>query len=228
MYATRVWIRKKPWRAYRCTYQIRMARTSLTKPLCWNRVSLWPVISVNKYCLYIRDYFVSMCHSSQIYTTVSCLGVGDPERMSALRVEQYLTKLMQNLKMNVINDVEKLKKEYPLFAAVNRAASVVARHQGRIIFLEYEPPETACKTLMLVGKGVTYDTGGADIKAGGVMAGMCRDKCGAATVAGFMQVCKSILQCLHTSTTFSLFIFLGSTRTQTEKCACNRSPLYGA
>lgn len=45
------------------------------------------------------------------------------------------------------------------------------------------------KTLFLVGKGVTYDTGGADIKAGGVMAGMSRDKCGAAAVAGFMQVC---------------------------------------
>jgi leucyl aminopeptidase len=28
----------------------------------------------------------------------------------------------------------------------------------------------------LVGKGITYDTGGADIKAGGVMAGMSRYK----------------------------------------------------
>ena len=28
------------------------------------------------------------------------------------------------------------------------------------------------KTVMLVGKGITYDTGGADIKAGGIMAGM--------------------------------------------------------
>ncbi|PRD22233.1 UNVERIFIED_CONTAM: lap-2 [Trichonephila clavipes] len=35
--------------------------------------------------------------------------------------------------------------------------------------------------------GVTYDTGGADIKAGGVMAGMHRDKCGASAVAGFLQ-----------------------------------------
>ena len=35
-----------------------------------------------------------------------------------------------------------------------------------------------------VGKGITYDTGGADIKAGGIMAGMSRDKCGAADVAG--------------------------------------------
>lgn len=37
-------------------------------------------------------------------------------------------------------------------------------------------------------QGITYDTGGADIKAGGVMAGMHRDKCGAAAVAGFFQV----------------------------------------
>ena len=35
-------------------------------------------------------------------------------------------------------------------------------------------------------KGVTYDTGGADIKAGGHMAGMHRDKGGAAAVASFM------------------------------------------
>lgn len=35
---------------------------------------------------------------------------------------------------------------------------------------------------------MTYDTGGADVKAGGVMAGMHRDKCGAAAVAGFMKV----------------------------------------
>lgn len=38
-----------------------------------------------------------------------------------------------------------------------------------------------------MGKGVTYDTGGADVKAGGVMAGMHRDKCGSAAVAGFFQ-----------------------------------------
>lgn len=37
-------------------------------------------------------------------------------------------------------------------------------------------------------QGITYDTGGADIKAGGFMAGMHRDKCGAAAVAGFFQV----------------------------------------
>ena len=32
------------------------------------------------------------------------------------------------------------------------------------------------KTIILTGKGITYDTGGADIKTGGSMAGMHRDK----------------------------------------------------
>ncbi|XP_028171802.1 putative aminopeptidase W07G4.4 [Ostrinia furnacalis] len=60
---------------------------------------------------------------------------------------------------------------------------------GCVIFLEYEP-ESYDQTVMLVGKGVTYDTGGCDIKAGGAMAGMSRDKCGAAAVAGFLKACE--------------------------------------
>lgn len=71
--------------------------------------------------------------------------------------------------------------KYPFF-------SVIPRHQGRIIYLKYEPLDEIKKTIGLVGKGITYDTGGADIKINGVMAGMSRDKCGAAAVAGLMQV----------------------------------------
>lgn len=116
-------------------------------------------------------------------------GVGDPERMAPPRVIQYLHKLFDNsnIKMNVISDPKIFAKQYPLYEAVNRAAAVVPRHNGHIAFMEYQPPKPARKTLLFVGKGVTYDTGGADIKAGGVMAGMSRDKCGAATVAGLMK-----------------------------------------
>ncbi len=71
---------------------------------------------------------------------------------------------------------------------MNRAASGVDRHDGRVIWLTYEPSGKVEKTVMMVGKGVTYDTGGADIKAGGIMAGMSRDKCGSADVAGFLKV----------------------------------------
>ncbi|MEQ8802399.1 MAG: hypothetical protein RLP45_10195, partial [Haliea sp.] len=46
--------------------------------------------------------------------------------------------------------------------------------------------------LFLVGKAVTYDTGGADLKVGGHMAGMSRDKGGGAAVAGFMRVVSEL------------------------------------
>lgn len=120
------------------------------------------------------------------------IGSGDPERMAPPRVEKYVLDAFggSGIKTEVLAGTEFFEKEYPLFAAVNRAASVIERHQGRIIFLTYEPEDKTkvVDTLMFVGKGVTYDTGGADIKAGGVMAGMSRDKCGAAAVAGFMKV----------------------------------------
>lgn len=123
------------------------------------------------------------------------IGGGDPERMSPPNVANYVQKLFgdsKSIKMTIIDDAARFKKEYPLFEAVNRAAATIPRHNGRIIYLEYKPSKPARKTLILVGKGVTYDTGGADIKAGGVMAGMSRDKCGAAAVGGFMRMVEDL------------------------------------
>lgn len=41
----------------------------------------------------------------------------------------------------------------------------VERHQGRLIFLEYTGEGKINSTALLVGKGITYDTGGLDIKS---------------------------------------------------------------
>ncbi|XP_034726970.1 putative aminopeptidase W07G4.4 [Etheostoma cragini] len=115
------------------------------------------------------------------------IGGSDPERMAAPRVAEYVQELFKDtpVQVEVVSDVKVLEKEYPCLAAVNRCADSVPRHQGRVIKLQYCGEGPVQKTLMLVGKGITYDTGGADIKAGGYMAGMHRDKCGAAAVAGF-------------------------------------------
>jgi leucyl aminopeptidase len=40
----------------------------------------------------------------------------------------------------------------------------VDRHQGRLIFLEYKGEGEINTTALLVGKGITFDTGGLDIK----------------------------------------------------------------
>ncbi|XP_041087938.1 putative aminopeptidase W07G4.4 [Polyodon spathula] len=118
------------------------------------------------------------------------IGGSDPERMAAPLVAQYVEELFNNtpIKVSVVSDVKQLEEEYPCLAAVNRCANAVPRHQARVIKLEYTGEGPIDQTLLLVGKGITYDTGGADIKAGGFMAGMHRDKCGSAAVAGFFQV----------------------------------------
>ncbi|XP_067658006.1 putative aminopeptidase W07G4.4 isoform X2 [Haliotis asinina] len=118
------------------------------------------------------------------------IGGSDPERMAAPRVLEYVQEAFRDtdIKVSVVSDKSVIEKEYPLMAAVNRSASFVERHQARLIFLEYDGEGDTDKTIFLVGKGITYDTGGADIKAGGVMAGMHRDKCGAAAVGGFFKI----------------------------------------
>lgn len=119
------------------------------------------------------------------------IGGSDPERMAPPNVATYVNELFDSadsqVKVEVLSDLPAIEKNYPLFAAVNRCASLVNRHQGRIINLTYTGSGKIEKTLLLVGKGVTYDTGGADIKHGGHMAGMHRDKCGSAFVAGYFQ-----------------------------------------
>lgn len=109
--------------------------------------------------------------------------------MSAINVASFVKAVFANsvIKVDIVDDIEQICKEFPCLGIVDRAC--VPRHQARVIFLAYEPNEgtPVDTTLVLVGKGVTYDTGGSDIKAGGIMAGMHRDKCGAAAVAGFFQ-----------------------------------------
>lgn len=125
------------------------------------------------------------------------IGGSDPERMSASNVLKYMNETFgscSNIKMEVIDDVKVFEESYPSFAAVNRAADgiespykliwidlliinnylAVQRHRGKIIKLEYSSDEPIDQTLFLVGKGITYDTGGADIKTGGHMIGMHR------------------------------------------------------
>ncbi|XP_060806932.1 putative aminopeptidase W07G4.4 isoform X2 [Amyelois transitella] len=116
------------------------------------------------------------------------IGGADPERATPLECAKLIQQSLRGgaVAVRVVDDRDVLEREYPLLAAVSRAADTVPRHRACVVFLEYTPAQYS-ETLMLVGKGVTYDTGGCDIKAGGAMAGMSRDKCGAAAVAGFFK-----------------------------------------
>ena len=59
-----------------------------------------------------------------------------------------------------------------------------ARSEPRVIHLRYDPPGGGGERVALVGKGITFDSGGLDIKTRGNMIDMKSDMAGAAAVLG--------------------------------------------
>ncbi|WP_100658161.1 M17 family metallopeptidase [Alteromonas flava] len=118
----------------------------------------------------------------------------EPERMAPPAFADYCVEAFKDtaVKVEVIADDSVLRKEYPLLHAVARASVPVERHQPRVVRLTYDGSGLTQKSLFLAGKGITFDTGGADLKVGGHMAGMSRDKGGAASVAGFMRTLAEV------------------------------------
>ncbi|WP_028110852.1 M17 family metallopeptidase [Ferrimonas futtsuensis] len=114
---------------------------------------------------------------------------GDPEQMAPPAFADYCVGLFaeEPVELTVIDDQDQLVREYPLLSAVSRTSFAVARHAARVVRVEYNPEGEVHQTWLIAGKGVTFDTGGADLKVGGAMAGMSRDKGGAAATVGFMK-----------------------------------------
>lgn len=76
--------------------------------------------------------------------------------------------------------------------AVGRAASQEPDREPRLIQLRYTPTlddsAEAASPIAIVGKGVTYDTGGLNLKPGASMLNMKKDMGGAALALGLMRV----------------------------------------
>ncbi|MGF1510490.1 MAG: leucyl aminopeptidase family protein [Myxococcota bacterium] len=116
------------------------------------------------------------------------LGGTDPERMTPRSFAQLCREVLvpAGVTVAITEDPEILLEQTPLMMAVARASLPVERHRPCLIRLEVGDPDDHAQWIGLAGKAVTYDTGGADLKVSGAMAGMSRDKGGGAAVAGLM------------------------------------------
>ncbi len=114
----------------------------------------------------------------------------EPERMAPRRAAALCVEAFADSGVDV--QIEHDVSRYPLLAAVARAAHVVERHRACVVRLDYKPEGEVRHTVILAGKGVTYDTGGADLKTDGHMAGMSRDKGGAGSVAGLVRAAAAL------------------------------------
>ncbi len=94
-----------------------------------------------------------------------------------------------------VKDYETLEEEgYGLITAVGKASAA----KPRLVTIEYRHPDAEShKPIALVGKGVTYDTGGYSIKSKTGMPEMKYDMSGAANVIGMMHAVSEMELPVH-------------------------------
>ena len=93
------------------------------------------------------------------------------------------------LKVTVLDEQQMADLGMGAFLAVSQGSE----RPGRIISIEYQS-ERSEAPVVLVGKGITFDTGGISLKPGAGMDEMKYDMCGAASVLGTMRaLCESRL-----------------------------------
>jgi leucyl aminopeptidase len=99
-----------------------------------------------------------------------------------------LKKGKRRLRVQVLDEAEMEKLGMGALLSVSRGSEQPAR----LISLEYRGADKGVKPVVLVGKGITFDTGGISIKPSEAMDEMKFDMCGAASVLGTLQACADM------------------------------------
>ena len=92
-----------------------------------------------------------------------------------------------NLECEILNEKALKKEKCNAMLAVGRAS----RHESQLIHLSYKP-KNAKKIISLVGKGLTYDSGGLSLKPATSMVSMKMDKAGACAVLGIIKAASEM------------------------------------
>ena len=92
------------------------------------------------------------------------------------------------MKCNVISKSELKKRGFGGITAVGQGS----KNEPKLIILEHNGGTKNEKPIVLVGKAVTFDTGGISLKPGEKMDEMKFDKCGGCTVLGIMKAVSEL------------------------------------
>lgn len=99
-----------------------------------------------------------------------------------------LAKSYSSLSVKVIDEKEMKKLGMGAILAVSQGSA----EDAKLICLEYKGGSKKDAPIALVGKGITFDTGGNSIKPADSMVGMKYDMCGAATVLGTLKAAAEL------------------------------------
>lgn len=89
----------------------------------------------------------------------------------------------KRLSVNVLGEAEMRKLGMGSLLSVSAGSA----EEAKLITMQYKGAAASKKPIVLIGKGITFDTGGISLKSGAGMDEMKFDMCGAATVLGLMQ-----------------------------------------
>ena len=131
----------------------------------------------------VLDQAAATAHGMELAKTLGNLpsNVCTPTYIAAKALA--LGKAHKTIKTTVLEEKDMQKLGMGSFLSVTRGSE----QPGKLITLEYSGAAKSQKPVVLVGKGVTFDTGGISLKPGAEMDEMKYDMCGAASVLGTLQ-----------------------------------------
>jgi leucyl aminopeptidase len=106
---------------------------------------------------------------------------------------QTLAKTYSTLSVKILSEKDMKKLGMGAILAVSQGSA----QEAKLICLEYKGTQKKTAPIALVGKGITFDTGGNSLKPAENMIGMKYDMCGAATVLGTFKAVAELKLPLH-------------------------------
>lgn len=104
-----------------------------------------------------------------------------------------LAKQFKSIKVKIVEENEMKKLGMGAFLAVAKGSA----EDAKLVCLEYKGTTKKQAPVALVGKGITFDTGGISLKTADGMVGMKYDMCGAATVLGVFRAVAAMKLPIH-------------------------------
>ena len=146
--------------------------------------------------IYVKDDYkkaISVFSDAVIIADATCFTRDivntTPEDLNPPTFAKLAKKLAKEngLDCRILNEKALKKEKCHSMLAVGRAS----RHESQLIHLTYKP-KNAKKVINLIGKGLTYDSGGLSLKPGASMVTMKMDKAGACAVLGIIKAASEM------------------------------------
>ncbi len=150
-------------------------------------ISSFQILGINEDKRNILDEIINISEAINLTRDLVNDNACDIVPKQLYNVAESFKKISSKVKVSLIDEKKMEKDGFGLILAVNKGSSV----DPCLIQLDYKGNPNSNELIVLVGKGVTYDTGGLSLKPSTAMDTMKSDMTGASVVLGVIYaLCK--------------------------------------